>query len=615
MDTTFGASGKVILDLGGDDEAVAALRVQSDGKIVVAGSMEVSGDRDWLLARFTAAGALDTTFNSVGYVTTDLLGYDDEVHALVIQSDGKIVVGGSARASSSGGRNFALARYTTGGALDTSFSGDGIHTDSGWQETYYDLALQSDGKIVAVGHGDGITGQAIEVDRFTTGGSPDSQFGGKKEFEVGITGLATGVVIDASGRINVAGVKVGGEIVMIRILGGGTLDPSFAGDGIAYFSFGSSADAVHELALMSDGSLLAVGETDNGTDADLALVRAHGDADGGVVYVLHDANFNVTSLIGDNGTDWEVIERFVYDPYGERTVLNADWTVDTDGLSDVVFVHGHQGGRHDLAVGLMDFRNRFLDTSLGRWTRQDPLGYVDGMNLLLSHLANPSSYLDPQGLAIRVMPSEDAAPGYADAVLAALSNLCPCVEFSLEERRSQRKVSAKTKPEYSDLADYCKCMNDNPGCQLLYEVMLLSNTATLKPTDEQMGGAHPHQNKQNRMLPNIGIRWNPDYSGSDHGPTATPVVVFAHELGHAWSYFRGKYRGAQQNGLPIAEQVSVQIENQIGRQLFGDQWVDRTTYMYNGQLLRVDNPTNEVFTECDDDRCTKMKNRSDGDGW
>src|SRR5690606_19950931 len=89
VDTTFGASGKVILDLGGDDEAVAAVRVQSDGKIVVAGSMEVGGDRDWLLARFTAAGALDTTFNSVGYVTTDLLGYDDEVHALVIQSDGK----------------------------------------------------------------------------------------------------------------------------------------------------------------------------------------------------------------------------------------------------------------------------------------------------------------------------------------------------------------------------------------------------------------------------------------------------------------------------------------------------------------------------------------------
>src|SRR5690606_32731610 len=77
----------------------------------------------------SAAGALDTTFNGVGYVTTDLVGYDDEVHALVIQSDGKIVVGGSAGKNGSGASGFGLTRYTTGGALDTTYSGDGIVTD------------------------------------------------------------------------------------------------------------------------------------------------------------------------------------------------------------------------------------------------------------------------------------------------------------------------------------------------------------------------------------------------------------------------------------------------------------------------------------------------------
>ena len=117
------------------------------------------------------------------------------------------------------------------------------------------------------------------------------------------------------------------------------------------------------------------------------------------LYVTHDANFNITSTIGLDGSTWEVIERYVFDPYGERTVLNADWTVDTDGLSDVVFVHGHQGGRHDLAVGLVDFRNRFLDTSLGRWTRQDPLGYVDGANVYVSYIRfGPVNSSDPMGL-------------------------------------------------------------------------------------------------------------------------------------------------------------------------------------------------------------------------
>ncbi len=113
------------------------------------------------------------------------------------------------------------------------------------------------------------------------------------------------------------------------------------------------------------------------------------------LYVLHDANFNVTALTDVAGI---VQERFVYDPYGERTVLNADWTVDTDGLSDFAFVHGHQGGRHYLATGLVDFRNRHLDTSLGRWERQDPKGYVDGLSTYEYVQTNPTNNIDPLGL-------------------------------------------------------------------------------------------------------------------------------------------------------------------------------------------------------------------------
>ena len=123
------------------------------------------------------------------------------------------------------------------------------------------------------------------------------------------------------------------------------------------------------------------------------------------VYVTQDANFNVTSLFGDNGTDWEVVERYLYDPYGERTIFNADWTVDTDGLSDFAFVHGHQGGRHDLATGLVDFRNRHLDTSLGRWERQDPMGYVDGASMYGFVTSNPTTLIDPAGLQSRRRPA------------------------------------------------------------------------------------------------------------------------------------------------------------------------------------------------------------------
>ena len=132
---------------------------------------------------------------------------------------------------------------------------------------------------------------------------------------------------------------------------------------------------------------------DRDTDADGDTQDAGGSER---LYVLHDANFNVTALTDVAGI---VQERFLYDPYGERTVLNADWTVDTDGLSDFTFVHGHQGGRHDLATGLVDFRNRHLDTSLGRWERQDPAGYVDGANLFVAYTSAPLNYVDANGFS------------------------------------------------------------------------------------------------------------------------------------------------------------------------------------------------------------------------
>ncbi len=115
------------------------------------------------------------------------------------------------------------------------------------------------------------------------------------------------------------------------------------------------------------------------------------------LYVLSDANFNVTALVDESGV---VVERFIYDPYGRFEVLNADWTADTGG-SDYAWVHLHQGGRFDAAVGLYHFRFRDYSPTLMRWTRQDPHPdgpYVDGMNAYWYVSSNPISKSDPTGL-------------------------------------------------------------------------------------------------------------------------------------------------------------------------------------------------------------------------
>jgi RHS repeat-associated protein len=134
-------------------------------------------------------------------------------------------------------------------------------------------------------------------------------------------------------------------------------------------------------------------------DAPVARFDAAGDA----VYYTNDANMNVTSLVEESGT---VIERYAYDPYGERTVLDADWSADADGLSDVDNVLGHQGLYLDTESALYYNRNRYYSPSLGRFITRDPLGYVDGMSVyeyvksqaivLTDHLG---TFVDADGIA------------------------------------------------------------------------------------------------------------------------------------------------------------------------------------------------------------------------
>jgi len=119
--------------------------LQPDGKILVAGGNVNAQVEDFCLARFDTNGRLDTTFGGgSGRVITDFTSLRwDEAHSIIVQKDGKILVGGSGA--------FALARYNPDGSLDTTFSGDGkVISDFGTE--IESLFLQSDGKILAGGN-------------------------------------------------------------------------------------------------------------------------------------------------------------------------------------------------------------------------------------------------------------------------------------------------------------------------------------------------------------------------------------------------------------------------------------------------------------------------------
>jgi RHS repeat-associated protein len=101
--------------------------------------------------------------------------------------------------------------------------------------------------------------------------------------------------------------------------------------------------------------------------------------------------------VDESGT---VVERYSYSPYGERTVLDADWSADADGLSDVDNALGHQGLYLDGESALYYNRNRYYSPSLGRFTARDPLGYVDGMSVYEYVGSSPIPKIDPTGMIV-----------------------------------------------------------------------------------------------------------------------------------------------------------------------------------------------------------------------
>jgi uncharacterized delta-60 repeat protein len=248
LDPTFDGDGLVTTAIGSFHVRGKAVAIQSDGKIVVAGTQFITHvDGEFVVVRYNNDGSLDTTFNYDGIVTTNISNYrDDIVNDIFIQEDGKIViVGYSVDNANIDAVVWALVRFNPDGSLDASFDGDGkVTTDLGpFHDTAKSAAIQSDGKIVVVGFTnsisqyDGLRKSDIAVVRYNTNGSLDTSFGTNgiviTESQGGLSSSANSVAIQSDGRIVVAG-EINGmsDLALIRYNNNGSVDTSFDGDGI-----------------------------------------------------------------------------------------------------------------------------------------------------------------------------------------------------------------------------------------------------------------------------------------------------------------------------------------------------------------------------------------------
>ena len=266
-DSTFSGDGKLTTDITSKEDFANVVAIQADGKVVAAGDSGVGGSNErFALTRYNSDGSLDSTFGGDGRVTTDFTSYPDDALALAIQIDGKIVVAGGAGFGAPN-EKFALARYNADGSLDTTFSGDGkrITDFTSHPDVAFAMVLQADGKIVVGGGASlGRSNPTWALARYNLDGSLDTTLGGNGKVTTDFTrgdDDAYSLALQADGKIVAAGQSGGSnpKFALARYNSDGSLDATFGADGKVTTDFTPGYDSAYSVAIQADGMIVAAG--------------------------------------------------------------------------------------------------------------------------------------------------------------------------------------------------------------------------------------------------------------------------------------------------------------------------------------------------------------------
>jgi uncharacterized delta-60 repeat protein len=247
LDPTFGQGGVVTTDFGNqrfsqDVATATAVVIQSDGKIVVCGGAPTTTDfPEAVVARYNPDGSLDTSFGTGGMTVTDTFAIPT---AIALQPDGKIVVDGAE------GETVSVTRYTSTGSLDTTFGSGGTASFIGFGGITSGVLVQRDGKIVVANNG---------LARFLSNGQLDSSFGTGGSVKVaGFTPTAVALVANEKYLVASASAGLGSNQAaagyVTRFSSNGSLDATFGIGGQL-----ATAGPANAMVLLSSGEILIGG--------------------------------------------------------------------------------------------------------------------------------------------------------------------------------------------------------------------------------------------------------------------------------------------------------------------------------------------------------------------
>ena len=309
---------------GGSSYTIYSIVLQSDGKILVGGSfIDYDSTSRQGIARLNANGSLDLTFDTSS-------GFNSTVRTIVIQSDGKILVGGLFTIFNENVRQ-RIARLNNDGSLDTTFG-----SASGFNNAVYSIALQSDDKILVGGsftNYSGITRQRIA--RLNTDGSHDTNYGGIS----GLDNTATSIILQSDNKLLVGGYFTSYSGIsanyLTRLNSDGTKDITFdTSNGFNGF--------VSTSLLQSDNKILIGGgfTSYSGISANY-LTRLNSD---GTKDITFDTSNGFNAMIGSFNiqTDGKILVGGYFTSYSAQTYnriikLNLNGNIDNGTYHNVIY--------------------------------------------------------------------------------------------------------------------------------------------------------------------------------------------------------------------------------------------------------------------------------------
>lgn len=277
LDTAFHTDGRAIATYSSGEDLGQYMALQTNGRVVLAGTSTVFAQTMFGTSRFLTNGALDTSFHTDGKRAHAIGSFADEITGMTIQSDSKIVFSGTSVTTIDGDLVTALVRYNTDGNLDTAFHVDGIAS-----MTFSDgdiptkVAIQVDGMIIVGGVTDTFR---YTVARFSTNGYLDTNFHTDGKVSDILTTEAAvqahDVRVQSDGKVLLG---VGFPIAPIFRFGvirwntDGTLDSSFGTNGATHTTLGAG-DNIYGSIYVTPDKILRVGRHVSGLESIFGVAR------------------------------------------------------------------------------------------------------------------------------------------------------------------------------------------------------------------------------------------------------------------------------------------------------------------------------------------------------